>query len=260
MSTVGRKLFQGRNTVFGTWTSFAHPSITEIFGRSGADFVGIDIEHSTIDQEQCQRIIAAAQSCGVQCLPRVASHNGEMIKRLLDSGADGVIVPMVSTPAEVEQIAAWTKYPPLGRRSYGMARAQGYGFDFERYTSEWNERSSVIIQIESVTGCEHAEALIGHPAVDGAMIGPYDLSGSLGIPGQLRHPRLVEMCSRVGDICRRMGKAFGTQLIDPTPEDIRRELDAGYTFIVLASDLFVLWKWSERTRATLAAVRAEAGS
>ena len=251
------KLFEGRKPVFGTWTSFAHPSITEIFGRSGADFVGIDIEHSTISQEQCQRIIAAAHACGVQCLPRVASHNGEMIKRLLDSGADGVIVPMVSTPAEVEQIAAWTKYPPVGRRSYGIARAQGFGFDFERYTSEWNARSSIIIQIESVTGVENVEALVGHPAVDGAMIGPYDLCGSLGVPGQLRHPRLIEMCGRVGDACRRAGKAFGTQLVDPTPEEIRRDLAAGYTFIVLASDVFVLWKWSERMRGALDAVRAE---
>jgi 2-dehydro-3-deoxyglucarate aldolase len=90
------------------------------------------------------------------------------------------------------------------------------------------------------------------------MIGPYDLSGSLGIPGQLAHSRVVDACAAVGDACRRAGKAFGTQLVDPTADDIARTLSEGYTFVVLGSDLFVLWKWSERMRAALAAVRQSA--
>lgn len=258
MTPLSGKLFEARRPVFGAWTSFGHPSITEIFSMSGVDFIGIDLEHSTIDQEQSQRIIAASHAAGVRCLPRVASHNGEQIRRLLDSGADGVIVPMVNTPAELAQIVAWTKYPPVGRRSYGMARAQGYGFDFAQYTEEWNARSSLIIQIESIEGVEHAEEMLAHPAVDGAMIGPYDLSGSLGIPGQLTHERVLKMCDRVGESCGRMGKAFGTQLVDPTAEDVQRVLGAGYTFVVLSSDLFLLWKWSARVRTMLDSLRTGA--
>src|SRR5205823_2090686 len=135
-------------------------------------------------QEQSQRIIAASQAAGVSCLPRVASHNGEQIKRLVDSGADGIIVPMVSTAEEVQAIVDWSKYFPTGKRSYGVARAQGYGFDFEKYTAEWNSRSVILIQIESIRGVENVSELLGHDAIDGVMIGPYDLSGSLGIPGQ----------------------------------------------------------------------------
>jgi 2-dehydro-3-deoxyglucarate aldolase len=260
MTSHRAKLFQDRRPIFGAWTSFAHPSIAEIFAKSGVDFIGIDLEHSTIGQEQSQRIIAASQAAGVQCLPRVASHNGEQIRRLLDSGADGVIVPMVNTPEQVEQIVAWTKYPPIGRRSYGMARAQGYGFDFGAYTAEWNARSSVIIQIESVEGCGHVDEMLSHPAIDGAMIGPYDLSGSLGLPGQLTHARVVDACAAVGEACRRAGKAFGTQLVEPTADEIARTLSDGYTFVVLASDLFVLWKWSERMRTALAEVRQSVGA
>lgn len=243
-----RRRLRGRAPVFGAWTSLGHPSITEIFSTAGVAFVGIDLEHSTINQREAQRIIAAAHAAGVACLPRVASHNGEQIRRLLDSGADGVIVPQVSRLGEVERIVEWCKYPPLGKRSYGVARAQGYGADFERYVKTWNERSTILIQIESISGVEAADELLAHNAVDGAMVGPYDLSGSLGIPGQLSDARVTEACARVIDACRRHRKACGTQLVEPTEQEVRDALAVGYSFVVLASDVFVLWKWSERMR------------
>jgi len=237
---------RNREKIFAAWTSIAHPSITEIFTRSGVDFVGIDIEHSTITQEQSQRIIAASQAGGTLCLPRIASHNMEMIKRLLDSGADGIIVPMVSTPEDVERLVSWCKYPPKGRRSFGIARGQGYGFDFAEYTSTWNDVSSLIVQIESIEGVQNIEAILANDDVDGAMIGPYDLSGSLGIPGKLDHPSVMESAKKVIDACAGLGKACGTQVIEPDSENVSKAFDDGYTFVVLASDIFVLWKWSER--------------
>ncbi len=239
---------RARAPVFGAWTSLGHPSITEIFARMGVDFVGIDIEHSTISQEQAQRIIAAAQAGGTRCLPRVASHNVEQIRRVLDSGADGVIVPNVGSLAEVKRLVEWAKYPPEGKRSYGVARAQGYGFDFGEYVTEWNHRSPLIVQIESAAGVEHVEEIVGHPEVDGAMVGPYDISGSLGIPGQLEHPKVRAACQQVIEACRRLGKACGTQLVEPNSGRVADALGAGYTFIVLSSDLFLLWKWCDAMR------------
>ncbi len=233
-----------RKNVFGAWTSLAHPSITEIFVRSGVDFVGIDIEHSTISQEQSQRIIAACHAAGCKCLPRIASHNMEMIKRLLDSGADGIIVPMVQTLEEVNRLVSWVKYPPRGQRSFGIARGQGYGFDFEEYTSNWNEKSILVVQIESVEGVKNIDSIIAVPDVDGAMIGPYDLSGSLGIPGQLEHPDVIEASRKVIKACVRAEKACGTQIIEPDQNRINKALEEGFSFVVLASDIFVLWKWS----------------
>ncbi len=258
MSTAGRAAFRDRlrrEVLFGGWTSIGHPSITEIFTRSGVDFIGIDLEHSTISQEQAQRIIAGSHAGGATCLPRLASHNGEQIKRLLDSGADGIIVPMVSTPDEVERIVEWCKYPPVGRRAFGIGRAQGYGDDFEAYVAGWNARSTLVIQIESREGVEAADRLLAHPEVDGAMIGPYDLSGSLGVPGRLDDPRVVEACAHVIQTCRRHGKACGTQLVDPAADTLRGALEAGYTFVVLASDVFVLWKWSQRMRTIIGEAR-----
>lgn len=233
-----------RRPVFGGWTSIGHPQITEMIVRSGVDFVGIDLEHSTISQEQAQRIIAACHANAVLCLPRVASHDPESIRRLLDSGADGILVPTVETPAHVEKLIEAVKYPPIGKRGYGIARAQQYGADFKAYTSTWNLESILILQIESIKAVDNIEALLDFEEVDGVMIGPYDISGSLGVPGEIDHPSVQESGQRVVDACRQYGKACGTHDIDPSVDSVQRSLQAGYTFIVLASDVFVLSNWS----------------
>lgn len=233
---------------FGAWTSLGHSSIAEIFAASRVDFVAIDLEHSTISLEQSLQIMAAAQAGGAACFPRIASHNGEMIKRLLDSGADGIIVPMVNTPEEVRQIIDWFKYPPIGRRSYGIARGQNYGFDFSTYAADWNARASIVIQIESIDAVNRIDELLKFTDISGVMIGPYDMSGSLGIPGQIHDPRVTEACNRVVDACRRHGKACATQIVDITDDAVRQAFDAGFTFIVLSSDVFILWKWGEQVR------------
>ena len=240
--------FHNRSPLFAGWTSIGHPQVTEMLTMSGVDFIGIDIEHSTISQEQSQRIIAACHDKGISCLPRIATHNQEAIKRLLDSGADGIIVPTVGTPEQVEKLIEWMKYPPLGKRGYGIARAQGYGHDFEEYTSQWNDSSSLIIQIESISAVDNIEQLLRFDEVDGAMIGPYDISGSLGIPGQIEHEQVRNAGQVVVDACRKFGKACGTQDIDPTSERVKAAIEAGYTFVVLASDVFILWKWGEKVK------------
>lgn len=239
-----KQKLRNREHVFTAWTSLAHPSITEIFSKMGVDFIGIDIEHSTISQEQSQRIIAAAQANGILCLPRIATHNMEMLKRLLDSGADGIIVPSVSTSVEVEKIISWCNYPPLGKRGFGVARAQGYGFDFDEYTKRWNEVKTFIVQIESIEAVENIDEILKYEEIDGVMIGPYDISGSLGIPGKLEHPKVKQAAKRVIQACKRYSKGCGTQVIEPDSENIKEKFTEGYTFLVLASDIFLLWKWS----------------
>jgi 2-keto-3-deoxy-L-rhamnonate aldolase RhmA len=258
MPTELRTRLRSRERLFGGWTSIGHPSITEIVVSSGIDFMGIDLEHSTINHEQAQRIIAASQAAGIPCLPRVASHEAEQIRRLMDSGADGVIVPMVSTVAQIRDIVSWCKYPPLGSRSYGVARAHGYGSDFDTYIKGWNARSAILIQIESIQGVEAVQQLVAEDSIDGVLVGPYDLSGSLDIPGELSHPKVIEACSRVIQTCRKAGKSCGTHIVDPTTENVNAAFDAGYSFVVLASDVFILATWSERMRALIPSVRSGA--
>jgi len=247
MSDLKNKLKE-RKPVFGGWTSFGHPGITEIFTRAGLDFIGIDLEHSTIDQEQSQRIIAACQAAGVACLPRIASHNKEMARRLLDSGADGLIVPVVESADDVRAILEWMKYPPQGRRGFGVSRAQGYGFDFDTYTKNWNSSSVLIAQIESIGAVGRIDEILAVEGLDAVMVGPYDISGSLKVPGQLEHPSVVEAARKIVEACKAKGKACGTQLVEPDEAKLREAVSRGYTFYILASDVFVLWKWAERMR------------
>lgn len=235
-----------RENILAGWTSIGHPQVAEMIAMSGVDFIGIDIEHSTISQEQCQRIIAACHDKGVRCMPRIATHNQESIKQLLDSGADGIIVPTVDNPKQVEKLIEWMKYPPLGKRGYGIARAQNYGHNFSEYTSQWNNSSCLIIQIESITAVENIEELLQFDEVDGAMVGPYDISGSLGIPGQIDHQKVKDAGKLVIEACKKYGKSCGTQDINPNSQTIRDALASGFTFIVLASDVFILWEWGER--------------
>lgn len=241
-----KKSLRSRKQLFATWTSLGDPQITEAFAQTKTDFVGIDIEHGTISYQQSQRIIAAAQASGVCCLPRIDSHSMPMIKRLLDSGADGLIVPMVQTPDELEKIIEWSKYPPTGKRSFGINRAQNYGHDFDEYVTQWNDSSSLIIQIESIQGVKNIDKLLSYDEVDAVMVGPYDLSGSLNIPGKINHPDVQAAASEVIAAAKKYGRGCGTQDPDPQLESVKATVEQGYTFCVLSSDIFLLWKWGEQ--------------
>lgn len=252
--TLKEKL-QRRDRLFAGWVSYAHPSITETFALAGFDFIAIDMEHSTISIEQGQRIIAASQSEGVPCLPRPVSHSNDWFKPLLESGADGLMVQMVNKPEEVEEIIRHLKYPPIGNRSFGVSRAQAYGFYFDEYVKRWNESSILIIQIESIEAVENIEALLNFDEVDGVMVGPYDMSGSLGVPGQTAHPLVIEASRKVVDACQRFGKSCGTQVADASQKSVQEVFDLGYSYTILGSDLFVLWKWAEQMQGLIKSMK-----
>ncbi len=249
-----RKL-RNRERLFAGWISYAHPSITETFARAGFDFIAIDMEHSTISIEQAQRIIASSQSEGVPCLPRPVSHSNDYFKPLLESGADGLLVQMVNTPEEIETIISHLKYPPVGNRSYGVNRAHAYGFDFDEYIKNWNDSSSFIIQVESIAAVNNIDKLLAFDEIDGVMVGPYDISGSLGVPGQTTHPSVIEASKKVIEACERYGKSCGTQVADVSPDSVQSLFDLGYTYAILGSDLFVLWKWSEQMQGLMKSMR-----
>lgn len=245
---------RNRERVFGGWVSYSHPSITETFAMAGFDFVAIDMEHGTISLDEAQRIIAAAQAEGSLCLPRPVSHSNDWIKPLLDSGADGVLIQMVETPDQVRALIDLVKYPPVGKRSFGVNRAQDYGFRFDDYVAGWNEESSLLLQIESITAVENIEPLLAFDEVDGVMVGPYDMSGSLGVPGQTNHPDVIAATRKVIDACERHGKSCGSQIADVDRDSLKEMFDRGYTYAILGSDLFVLWKWAERMKGLIAAM------
>jgi 2-dehydro-3-deoxyglucarate aldolase len=239
-----RRQFRARAQLFGAWMSIGHPEIASLFARAKGDFVGIDLEHTTIGLAVAQMIIRVCHEHRRACLPRIFPGNLEQMRRLLDAGADGIIVPQVSSPKDVDRMVETLRYPPEGKRSFGVAAAHAYGRAFEVYVRSANDSLSLLIQVETAAGVEHIEAIASHPSVDGVLIGPYDLSGSLGIPGQLTHPRVVEACGRVTAVCAKASISCGLHLVYPDVEEIRLQLGAGFTFLVLGSDIFNLWQRS----------------
>lgn len=250
-----KKSLRNRERLFAGWISYAHPSITETFARAGFDFMFIDMEHSTISIEQGQRIIAASQSEGVPCIPRPVSHSNDYLKPLLESGSDGLLIQMVETPEQVQALIRDVKYPPVGRRTYGVNRAQAYGFDFDEYIQNWNKTSTFMLQVESVKGVENIEQLLAFDEVDGVMVGPLDISGSLGVPGQTTHPLVIEASRKVIEACKRHGKSCGTQVADVNPSSVSALFELGYNYAILGSDLFVLWKWASQMQEMIKAMR-----
>ncbi len=243
-----KKALKSRKKLFGAWVSYAEPSITETFAKAGFDFLAIDMEHSTITLPEAKSIITVSQNYNVSCMPRPVSHSNDFIKPLLEFGADGMLIQMVNNANEVKRLIDHLKYPPIGKRSYGVNRAQGYGFDFNEYINNWNNSSIFMIQVESIEAVEKIDEILAFDEIDGVMIGPYDISGSLGVPGQLDHPKVIEASKKVIEACKKYGKSCGTQLNDPKTDSVDELFNLGYTFAILGSDLFVLWKWAEQMK------------
>jgi 2-keto-3-deoxy-L-rhamnonate aldolase RhmA len=252
-----KEKFRRRDKVFAGWTCFSHPSLAEILARMGVDFIGIDMEHTPISEESALHIITSAQGSGTLCLPRVASHDVAMIKRLLDSGADGIIVPLISSKAEAQKVCDIFLYPPLGKRSFGVGRAQGFGFDYDAYTKNWNSSGCLIAQIETKEGVENIDDILTVKGIDAIMVGPYDISGSLGIPGQLDHPKVKEARKKVIKACQAAKKSCGIQVIHPNPTNMRQALEEGFNFIVTGADLFALWGWAADMNSLIGNLKAK---
>lgn len=250
-----KKKFRARKKMFGGWISYSHPSITETFARMDIDFIAIDMEHSTISSEEAQRIIASSQGLNIPCLPRPVSQSNDIFKPILESGCDGLIVSTVENIEQLKLIINNFKYPPIGKRPFGVNRAQGYGHNTDEYYKNWNNSSSLIIQIENVEGLKNSEELIKNKNVDGVMIGPYDLSGSLGIPGDFKNKIYEEACLKIISLSKRYKKSCGTQIANISKELIRYNNKLGFNFIVLASDLFVLTDWAKNTNKIIQKLR-----
>ncbi len=243
-----KKRLRNREKLFGGWISFDHPSIAEIFSFANFDFISIDMEHAPISLESAQNLFSRIQANQVACLPRPVSHSNDIIKPLLDSGCDGLIVQMVNTYDEAKEIIKNLKYPPNGNRTYGVNRAHSYGIEFNNYINEWNNSSSLIIQIESKEGVNNIDKILSLDEIDGVMVGPYDLSGSYGFPGDINNHIVKDATQKIINSCVKNHKSCGTQISHPSAQSVKELFNQGYTFSILGSDLFILWKWVEEMK------------
>jgi len=238
---IKEKMLRGEPTI-GTWMSLAHPSIAEILAMAGYDWVVIDTEHSCIDVSEVLRLIIAVEQRGSIPLVRLAGIDPIQAKAALDAGAAGVLVPMVNRKTDAEMAVQMTKYPLLGSRGACLARAQGYGENFDLYMQNANADTLLILQIEHKDAVANIEDILSVPGIDGTFIGPYDLSLSLGIPGQLNHTDMLAAKRKVRDATIAHGLVSGVHLVQPNTaaEDCRQAITEGYRFIALGTDILFL--------------------
>ena len=189
MKSIKSKLDKCQFTL-GSWITLAHPAIAEIMSGAGFDWLAVDLEHSVITIREAEELIRVVALSGVCPLVRLSANDPVQIKRVMDAGAHGVIVPMVNSTSDAEQAVKAVRYPPEGKRGVGLARAQGYGSAFKRYKEWVNQESVVVVQIEHIEAVNNMEAILSVDGIDGFIVGPYDLSGSLGVPGQFNHPSM----------------------------------------------------------------------
>jgi len=224
----------------GSWIQIGHPVVAEIMASAGFDWLAIDLEHSTITLREAEDLIRIIDLKGVPPLVRLSSNNAEQIKRVMDAGAHGVIVPMVRSPEEAVKAVQAVKYPPDGERSIGLARAQGYGPDFERYFQWQKEGSLVIVQIEHIDAVQNLEAILKVPGVDAYIVGPYDLSGSLGIPGEFDAPQFTQAINEISEVSKRLEVPGGVHIVEPDPQALKESIAKGNQFIAYGVDTRML--------------------
>ncbi len=226
--------------LIGSWITIPHPAIAEIMAKAGFEWLTVDMEHSPIGVSAAEEMIRVIRLCGLPVLVRVGENSPLLIKRAMDSGASGVIVPMISTAQEARAAVEAVKYPPLGQRGVGLARAQGYGTLFQEYYRWVAEESIVIVQIEHIQAVKNLDAILAVEHVDGCMIGPYDLSASLGVPGQFDHPDMIKALNMIKKAIQRKAKPFGFHVVHPDVQTALSKFQQGYSFLAFGVDfLFV---------------------
>lgn len=239
---------RNRELTYGAWTSSSDPMVAELFSTMlQPRFIAVDLEHSTISLEAAKNIFTAIQANGCCAIPRLASLDHADIRRLMDAGADGVIAPAVSNKEQLENIVKAMKYPPLGKRGYGISRAQGYGINFNEYTDTWNSSSILIIIIETIDGVKHIDELVNNDMVDGVLVGEYDLSGSLNIPGKITDIKVQEAVNKVLECCHKYKKSCGL-LLSEVNETTLKTAQQKANFIVLSTDILILSQWAMATK------------
>jgi 2-keto-3-deoxy-L-rhamnonate aldolase RhmA len=203
------KLRAGR-VCLGPGISLSDPAVTEALSDS-VDFLWLDLEHSPISLESLQSHLIAARAGGAPIVVRVPSGEEAWVKRVLDIGAEGIILPQAGSLAEVEQFVAACRYPPQGRRGFGPRRATNYGRqNLPDYLAAANREVFVAIQIETASALEAVDAIVRIPGIDSLVVGPADLAGALaGAPGQVEHPKVMDAIAMICARARAAGLWVG---------------------------------------------------
>lgn len=239
------RLRQG-HPVIGSWLNTASPIAAELMATAGFDFLTVDIEHSAVDLPQAQALFQAIKAGNPACAPlaRLAGNVYADTKRFLDAGAAGVIAPFINTGDQARELVRAVKYPPQGMRGVGYCRANDYGLHLERSVAQANEQTFVCVQIEHADALANLDQIFAVAGIDAAIIGPYDLSASMGITAQFDHPEMRAATKHILAACQKHGIAPGIHVVQPEPAEVVARLQEGYRFIAYSLDITMLLRAS----------------
>ena len=232
---------RNKNYTIGSWITLDNIAVAEVMSKSGFDWLCIDLEHTVIDYKELQILIAIISYNKLDVFVRVGSNSELIIKRVLDSGADGIIVPLVKNYKDVKKAVDYSLYPPVGKRGVNsLSRAQGYGFDFPEYLKKVNKKTKIIAQIENIEAIDDLTNIMNVNNLSGTIIGPYDLSASIGFPGDYENPKVKKAINKYEKITSKYNLLKGFHVIDPDIKDVIQKIKKGYNFIAFSWDTFFL--------------------
>jgi len=230
-----RARLQAGGRSIGTWMQIPHASIAEIMGRAGYDWVAVDLEHGAISVHQLPDIFRALELGGTLPLARLAQGAPKDCKQALDAGAGGVIIPNVESAQQLIDLVAACRWPPAGSRGVGFSRANLFGKDFDGYRGE-AQAPIIIAMIENVD----IEAILSVSGLDALLVGPYDLSASMGLTAQFNHPAFSTALDRIRAKADERRVPCGVHVVAASPEQLQRRIDEGFRFLAYSTDAVML--------------------
>jgi 2-dehydro-3-deoxyglucarate aldolase len=241
-STVAQlraRLRNGGHTI-GSWMQIPHGSVAEIMGKSGYDWVALDLEHGAISLHQLPDLFRALELGGTLPLARLAQGDPTHCKQVLDAGAGGVIVPMVESASQLQAVRDACRWPPAGRRGVGFSRANLFGKHFDTYREE-AQAPLLVGMIEHQRAVGELDAILAVEGLDAVFIGPYDLSASMGLTAQFDHPDFVATLQRIRTRAQECGVPCGLHVVAPDAALLAQRVAEGYRFLAYAIDSVFLY-------------------
>jgi 2-dehydro-3-deoxyglucarate aldolase len=232
----------------GSWIQIPHGSIAEIMGRAGYDWIAVDLEHGSIAVSELPDLFRAIELGGTLPLARVAEGTAKDCKQALDAGAAGVIVPMIESAAQLERIRDACRWPPAGTRGVGFSRGNLFGGEFDDYAKA-AQAPMLVPMLEHIRAVEAVDDILAVHGIDALLIGPYDLSASMGITARFDHPDFIAARAAVAAACAARRVPFGLHVVQPDPAELQRAISADYRFLAYSLDSVFLRMSAERPRA-----------
>lgn len=240
MYQIKKRLLNGE-LVLGTIISEIHnPNIAYMLAQCGFEFFIIDNEHGTYNIETISNMVAAARGAGISVIIRIPEITRENILKPLDSGAAGLLVPMVNTAGEAKEVIKHAKYPPMGNRGAALRRPHNLyaKVNATEYLQQANKNTFIAVQAETTQSIENINKIASVEGVDCIFVGPFDLSISLGIPGQINHPLEQEAIEKIATACKKHNKIAGILMFDQ--KLLQQWIDKDFRFAVYSSDITML--------------------